>query len=318
MIPSGVFVLVLCAAARAQQVCDPANPNADPQCGDNGGGPPEEHCDTCSYADTCGVADTCGYADQCGVADTCLTADSCGVCDVADYAAACGTCDVCDVALSVGECVSGVWGVDGAAGSDCGDLQYNGSVGINTAPQATLDVLGTVALRGATLVTGDEGLHVSADGSVGIGTQAPTAALQVAGRVVADSVHVGPQVLTVSLIGVSCRDEDASANGTGFTGFSNRLYCPLPVPSGGRIESVRCSGNSVGLLDAEVYVKDASFTVVATHASFDHDLDAMPELAVPTLPTLDTGGSALLMLDAGGTIAYVYGCQVTYEVTQWL
>lgn len=335
------FALLAVPSARAQDssdssdgICDEHAADAadDPDCASPGGGRTcdwadecgtAESCEsatTCDNAGHCDYADTCGDAETCVEAETCATADHATTCDSAATATECASADTADLALSVDECVSGVFSVGGEAVPDCGDLRYDGNVGIRTDPTATLDVAGTVALRGA---PGGTGLQVAADGSVGIGTDAPTAALDVAGVVVADAFVTAPTEKTRALVPtLDCRLEDPY--GYYYYGYLSegimefdRLYCGASLPAGAVLTGLSCAGS--GDVGITVTQRDGAMATAATWTGSGALTDGVEvDIDGSSAPAVEDGGTILIELEASAYWSELYGCQLRYEVTTWL
>lgn len=329
---AAVAAVLLLAAPAFADVCDPADPNADPNCadpgangnnGNNGGGP------TCVYADECGTTDSCGYADECGSAGHCDYADVCGdaeTCDVADicasadhaqtcddaaYADTCDEAAVADLALGVAECVSGVWGVGGESAPNCGDLRYDGRVGINTTPAAALDVAGTVALRGA---ADQVGLVVAADGNVGIGTDTPERALDVDGIVLADAVELTARPgSTTVLPSTNCRGAIDWLQPSGSASFDPSMVCSVPLPAGAVLTEVECRVE--GDMEVALIQRDATFAVEGNWAEQVAG-ESYTTIQATGAPAVGPGGSVQITFEST-TSASLFGCVVRYEDVRW-
>ncbi len=316
-------------AEESDGVCDPNAAEAanDPDCANPNQGP------VCDYADTCGVAESCGSADTCETATTCLYADTCGdaetcdtaaysdtaghaaTCDSATFAETCGTANTADYALTVGECTTGIFGLNGATSPNCGDLRYDGSLGIATTPTATLDVAGTVALRGDATSTG---LHVVAGGLVGVGTSTPQAELDVSGTIVATSFVTGgapSQRVKTVLPATDCRVVAAASTCTNCGDFTSdgraladELVCGVTLPAGAVVDRVECAG--WGTAQMTVELRDFSQGVVQSWTDTG-DLGAAVELAIGAVVE---GGESLSLHFTTAHQYYVQlnGCQIHY------
>lgn len=187
-----------------------------------------------SWADEGGVTPTADHADEGGTATYAPTGDS------ATNAPSGGTTLVADYAGDVAECAGGPF-----MGGDCGDMRYDGRLGLGSAPQADLDVAGDAWLNL---------LVVSSEGSVAIGGAAAPGgpALRVHGNVRAEAFERE----NVSMIDpVSCRAWGRNVTDDSFLIAADgwiysdsitdqdpltALSCPVGVPVGARVLSYEC------------------------------------------------------------------------------
>jgi hypothetical protein len=195
-----------------------------------------------------------------------------------------------------------------------GYLQYDGRVGIGTAPQATLDVAGTVYLRGA---PGQIGLTVAANGAVGVGTAVPTVELDVLGTVLADAfIHPVETRYLPMLPATHCRGgDDFNFEPNGGATFVS-MTCAVTLPAGVTVTGLACVGS--GETDVLLTQRDADFITVAYDWALSGDLSEFLEITDSPGPVLEDGGSLLLTADTLAASSTLSGCRVSYEVDRRL
>ena len=213
------------------KLVDP-NPGVEWTADEGGTAAEGDHADDADTATTGSYADEGGEAPHADHADTSTTADHAPTADTADYA---------DYAEDVAECAGGPF-----LGGNCGDMRYDGRLGLGGPPSATLDVHGDAKLGP---------LSVTSTGQVSI-ARSPTLGLEltVGGNLRATqflqshSTRIDPRICTRD---PSADDFFVDANGWMYAArdlsVTDGLFCPVRVPPGATVIDVSCdkSGNVI-------------------------------------------------------------------------
>ncbi len=242
-----------------------------------GGTGPEVHAETTGdattsdTADEADVADNGSYAPEGGTTPSADEADRAEESsyapdsDAADWAPEATNADTTQYAEDVAECAGGP-----LMGGACGPLRYDGRLGLETAPNADLDVAGTARLGT---------LSVGPGGNVGIGAQPGNAALTVAGTVAADrfvsvrTARIGPRTCQPFGRALGPADLQFDANGWVYseigvddfptTGF-NGLVCPVPAEQGAVVTRVECDTSGLAAATWRFGAWDDAYATSAT------------------------------------------------------